>query len=422
MQLIMYFLLVALYVPLLTVLIKKNYLYNCPFYSVYLFSIFIFNIIGSIVVFEHSMSIFSTVLYSDTFFYILMLQLLVFYATFPLLKVFSRTANQRNLVTYGFSTLAFRMYLACWAGALVIIALFVMLYGLPPLMKVGYGGGNSVIIAARNDFFDTVGQFWFFRIGFYLLPMVAGVVAYVWYRTTGEKKAKLCFVYGSILGSFLALQFLHKTPLAMYWIGIFFAKIMFERQVKIKVLMVSLVGLITTLGVLYYIYYPGQDLEYYVSFLSKSLLNRIFGAYAMTLAHVPIITEDTGYFYGATFNNPMGLLPHEVVNISKMVHEMMFHIEGYAPPPAMGYAYADFGLIGVVFWSLFLCLFLLFLQALVNSFKSYSARLAAIAYLCSKVMFLSMQSISDIVVNPVEIITVCLVIILLNLPRFRVLK
>lgn len=417
---VLYFTLIVIYLPMLFLVLRKGFIFKCPFFSSYFFSVFFLNVVGSCVVFFPALNIYGGKdIFTFEFFLILFLQAWFFYLFFPFFSIIRQARH--NTLNSDVKT-ANRTIVNSLLLAFFIVIIFYKLYGLPPIYTSDIAGGNSTLMLARVDFFSSVSRVWFFRIGFYVLPQIAGILAFLSYKKEASKMSLLLFVVIAGAASILALSFLHKTPVTIFWISIFLAKVLSEKEVKFVLLLKWISLVFVLIFVWYLVYFPGRDSDYYFGFMVRSILNRIFGSYPLGLATVFPIVEEYGFFGGTTMNNPMGILPYEISNLAQMVHWNLFQIEGSHPPPAIGYAYADFGWIGVVVTLLFVNVVLFVSQILVNSVKNQLFYIALTSYLSLRVIFLSMSSASEILLNPGELITLVFILIAYSFSFIRVAR
>ncbi len=417
MRLIQYFSLIVLVLPLIYITVRGRLFYSQPLFISYFYSVLFLNIIGSIVVFVPSLNIYGSFdLYTVEFYVILGLQVLTFYFLFPIAICGNKIIEKGKNNQISMSKLL--LYASLIGGGICL--LFYIQYGLPPFYNANYSGGNSSLLTTRSEFLEESSRIWFYRIGFYVVPQIVGVASFLNYKTRKTFSSWLLFMVVSLIASVLALSFLHKTPVALYWFSIFICKILFEKRAKLSSIFIWLSVIFAVIVIWYLIYFPGLDIEYYFDFMLRAILNRIFGVYPMSLAYVPLIVNETGHFHGATIINPLGLLPYEVVNLSRIIHWEQFSLPGYAPPPATGYAYADFGYIGVILISSFVGMIIFILQILVNSIRNNLFRLTVLSYLCIKIIFVAMSSAAEVLLNPSELIAFIFILLVIFLTQLRI--
>ena len=147
---------------------------------------------------------------------------------------------------------------------------------------------------------------------------------------------------------------------------------------------------------------------------AKNLLlgisNRIFGAYIFSLAALEPLIANYGHGFGASIINPMGLFDYTVIPLGSMIHLEMFGAIGNAPPPSIGYIYFDFGIVGVLFASLLIPMFLWLLGWVINRLNPYY-RVWSLVYIGISALMLATQSFFEAFLNPAVFITLVVVFI-----------
>ena len=172
---------------------------------------------------------------------------------------------------------------------------------------------------------------------------------------------------------------------------------------------------------MYFIYYSGSGSKN-IDFFIHSILKRLFGVYTLALAAISRIIEQYGYFNGSTIINPLGLFPHDFVSLSAIVHHELFSHSGEAPPPALGFAFVDFGWLGVVLLIVIINFIILMIQFLISNIKNKALSIALTVILIIKIMYLSMTSIFTTLLNPKEILVISILLLIYALSRVKILK
>ena len=394
----LYFVLLMVNIPLIYYGYKAKLLFKSPLFLMYFYSVFIFNVIGSCVVFFPDLLIYGQHNYfSYDFFYILFFQSLSFYLFLPFHR--NKTSKEHPVVI----KLSIKRYVVIlFILSLFIILLFLLKYGLPPILTVDFSIGNNLLVKERTLFFESIGSFWLHQLGFYTMPQFLTIIIYLLYKTKNSNLNKVLFYSMFLFSTALSLSFLHKTPLVLFLFQLFIAKALFEREIKIKMIIISTIVIFIAILSWYILSLSGNTLVD-GSFIYKSIFNRLFGVYSLSLAIVPNLVDTHGLYYGATLINPFGLFSFEQVNLSKEIHMFLFGFEGDAPAPAIGYAYADFGWMGVFIFIIGSNVLILMYQYILNSIKNRIISTVLLSYLLLKIMFISMTSIFDTLLNPKEL-------------------
>ena len=149
----------------------------------------------------------------------------------------------------------------------------------------------------------------------------------------------------------------------------------------------------------------------------NQIANRIFGVYPLGLAVAISLPSETGFYLGDTIPNILGLNPNGV-NMSQVIHLKIFGIVGEAPSPAVGYAYANWGFLGVIFDVIFTSQFLILSNQLLLKIKNSFIKVLIICIAIPQIMFVSMSSVFDSIINPRDILIISIILIIMML-KFR---
>lgn len=273
--------------------------------------------------------------------------------------------------------------------------------GLPIFFKLFLSDLSSRdLVLERALFFSEEGSFFIKEIGFLICPTLVTIYFLIKKIKYPSKKNTIIFFLSLFIASLLSLSFFHKTPLLILLFSIGICNLLVKRKrLSIKKLLRYTLFLFVLIVAQYYIVLRNQEIDSLLPILN-SILNRVFGAYPLDLAVVIHLTQETGFLLGNTIPNFGGFFQHTPINLSKLIHYEIFGVEGNAPAPALGYAYANFGLLGVVFDTFFVCFFLRIVNQFVNQFNNSYMKILIICVFVPKILFVSMTSIYGAVLNP----------------------
>ena len=302
--------------------------------------------------------------------------------------------------------------ISCVPELSLIVGLLIYFYmlatqGLPPIFSTDFELSNQEMVSGRSDYLENLGSAWFFRIGIYHLPLLGLLTAIQDYY--GHRRSKLlffrCVVY-FFLAVLLSLSLLHKTPVINVFITTIIMFAIFRNEGSISRAWLTKLGIATFVLIvgIYSVFY-GQP-ESFEVFQGRviGIINRVIGAYLYSLAELESVIAEYGNGYGTSIINPAGLFSYEVFPLSSVIHQRIFGFEGNAPPPAIGYIYFDFGLIGAVFAIFMIPLFLTGLYFLTSK-ADRAFRLWATVYCCNAAFMLGTQSFFELFINPAVFIT-----------------
>ena len=138
---------------------------------------------------------------------------------------------------------------------------------------------------------------------------------------------------------------------------------------------------------LYYLSFSGQ-LDISLGFILSALFQRIFAAvYPLALSLVPDLVNHYGFFYGATIINPLGLFDFNQINLSHELHYLIYGFVANAPAPAIGYAYSDFGFLGVFFLCNYCERINIYISIFNKLIKNNTIKLVFLCYMMTKALF-----------------------------------
>ena len=415
-RLALYLCLLLLHVPLFWTLIRYKLFYAVPLYTTYVASYFLLNVLGSFIVLHPEYSLYSARdFYSTEFISLLFLQSVLLYVYLPIHYVYSRRVSP---VQYRAEEeiVAKKVVVLSMVASAFFVSMYWIRFGAPPLMSAELFSGHDELTNQRSDGLGQLSQVWLYRIGFYAYPQIALTVAFLlsWRTRRLQYFAMLLVVAPIALG--LSASFLHKTPLILVLFSIMLASAILRGRVRLGTTILSAATLTLAISAWYVLYSSETELDAYTSenrLLITAMANRIFAAYSINLAAVIPIVDSLGYLQGRTIINPAGVFPYEVVNLSALVHMEIFGFEGMAPPPAIGYGYADFGWIGAVLVVLFINLAILFLQKMLNLIQSGYVCATLTAYLCIRVLLLPMSSSIEVFLSPGEVLALLGILVII---------
>ena len=278
----------------LYVLNKYDTFFRAPLYAIYFFSFFFFNILGSCVVFFPELSIYGYhFYYTPDFFYILIIQSISFWLFLPV-HLFKTQKLNFHVDNTNFKRILNVTRIFFYVSFL-IVGIFILNYGLPPFFKTDLTVGNTLLVQERTDFFSSVSNFWFYEIGFFILPQFITVFLFVNSRINKSIKNQILFYCLLAYSSLLSLSFLHKNPLLFLFFNLFFVQILFFTK-KISYFLIIRFSLVFIALILfgYSIALSGNDIESY-GIVIWGIANRIFGVYPLQLSVTLKIVEEVGY-------------------------------------------------------------------------------------------------------------------------------
>lgn len=390
--------------------LKLKLLNKYPLFSIYFFSFFWLNIIGSIVVFYPKLSKYGVHNYfTYDFFYILLIQSFLFWMILPFQLQAPNKFKKLNLDNISIRKNK-KIILILSILSFSLVLLFYFLNGLPVFYSTDLSLGNKLLVEERSTFFSNTDNFWIYEIGFYTLPQIISVMLFVNYRITNKLADKVKFYFFLFISVVLSLSFLHKTPLVLLFFCLFMAQILFFKKLSLKLVFKYVILFFVLIGIGYIIAFSGNEIND-MNYVYWGILNRIFGVYPLELAVTTKIVEESGFFYGMASPNFFGLLSG-TINLSELIHYYIFNFKGNAPAPAIGYAYANYGYFGVIFNPILIVLTLNLYNNFIFRLKNKIFSIAIFCLISVKVVFLSMTSMFDTILNPRDIVVLIMILLI----------
>lgn len=397
-------------------MIGRNGLRKSLFLGIYILSFTLLDVIGSFYVYYPEISPYGLKINygSGTFTIVLLLhQLLLFISWVH----FSSKTLQGNLVSYH------RQPRPSLRSIVILVSLVILLVGVDiyrnglPIFFQNIGGelSNSELVELRSDYFERSGSFWLNTIGYYVAPMMLSIIYLISYLQRPTWFARILMIMAFVIGGSLALSFLHKTPLLVFIVTLFFVYYLSKSKINhlTRKMFFMAFGVIIVLLGQYYFVFSNQIIYSYWDILN-AIINRLIGVYPLGLAVSIDLQDSTGLLLGKTFPNTLGLFPGSF-NLAAAIHQELFSITGSAPAPFIGYAYINFGMIGVLTMTLISILLLRILDMVLARVSNLYLKACLYGFLFQKVVYMSMSSIFDNLLNPRDIFLCTLIFSILYL-------
>ena len=429
-----YIILILGWLPLIWSTLRLNGIFVAPLFTTMIFSIFLINIVGSIVVFSPSLNIYGAKsIYSEPFLYIHLIQLLLCYLAAPIFL-------KSNFYIGGASPISFKPNFFIKSDeefasigkalffSLIFIFLVIFVFGNitnnAPLINLSDVGVYSVLMGTRTEFFETGFSFiWIYRIAIYLLPQFVCVLLLLNYLSKRNAQSLFAFTIAFLFSVFLSLLFLHKYPLFLLIFSLLVTYIFYNKNYNLKIILVALSILLLVVIGTYLLFFlstfESEGLEY-ARLFSLQILNRMFGAYPISTAEAILLVNNNGFWMGEAqslvFNSSN---PQDARILSEVLHYKIFGLPGNAPASAIGSAYVDFGYIGVFFTQFCLFFVIFIIEKLLAIIKESNFRIALTVVFMTKIMFISMTSFADVFTSPTELAAFFGLFLLYNISTIR---
>lgn len=401
---ITYVVLMLAWSPLLYLVIRKRGIERAPLYTVVVFSIFLLNIVGSIVVAYPKLNIYQiNNLWTPEFFYIHLIQLFFLYLAAP---VFLRS----NVLIGGveeFGNIR-RALFFCLIFMFLVVLVLNDITNNAPLMNLSDVGVNSVLMNTRTEFLEkSFAYLWIYRIAIYLLPQFICILLLLNFLSKRDMQSLAAFIFVFLFSIFLSLLFLHKTPLILLISSLLLTYNFYNKDYNLKFILVAIFFLSVTIVGSYLLYFMStfeSEGSGYAKFFSLQILNRIFGVYPISTAESILIAGSNNFWMGEAQSLAyIASNASDARNLSEDIHFNIHGYTGYAPASAIGSAYVDFGYIGVILMQFYLGIAIFIFEKLLRHIKESNFRIALTVIFMTKIMFISMTSFADVFTSPIEL-------------------
>jgi len=400
----------------LKIILKRKYIINNIFFSVHIIFFFFLVVVGSFYVYFPEFSPYeNSNFFSTTYFLVLITHQLIL-LFFCIYLVNKKNSREKGLINLHSIRLKKRYYYIPLVLCVLLVGNYLLRNGLPVFYKlINSSLSSKEIVIQRTLFFSEQANFFINEIGFFIAPTLMTIYSFTKNVLFPSKRNLFLFLLHLLVAILLSLSFFHKTPLLILLLTIIISHIILNKPLLTfrKVLIYGFL-LFSIILIQYYVVLQNQEIVS-ISHILNSIVNRIFGVYPLGLAVAIKLSFETGYLYGATMPNFLGVFNPDGINLSQLIHYEIFGFEGNAPSPALGYTYINWGIIGVILDTVFISLFLILINQFLNKLNNSYIKFLIYCIAIPQIMFLSMSSVFDSLLNPRDYVVLGSLIIVLML-------
>lgn len=316
-------------------------------------------------------------------------------------------------------------YKIVWVTLLIIGSSVLFFY----LSKIGYDNIALFAIIDNTDVSTDVlrsnmgnnfeGKYHWWVFGMRDILIYLSISLYSYYLVSKSKQVGIIFLIIVLVTSFSLSVAIEKGPLVIYLLMLFFCYALISENKKVITLTKGMKIVVAVLSI---------QMIFYINFMNSisigsaitSALSRIFSGQMQPAYHyLEIFPQQIDFLWGQSFPNPGGLLPFEnfrlTVEVMNRVYPQLgrLGIVGSMPAIFWGEAYANFGLIGVIFIPFVIGYFVYYLNILLYKLKPNPFSIALVIYTAEYISRLSLTGFSGYFVN--------MPLILMSLTSFMVL-
>lgn len=420
--LLLYASVLIVYLPGVVGVLASQKSLKYPVISFFFLGMFFFNVLGSIGVFwpeKKYIIFFDTEAVAENVALVLIIQGLIFYIValpYVLIRrspsLFARPAKLDFLII-GCGIIGMAILVACYFFETKNFLFFNLIDG-------SMGLDNS--FEFRMKYIYGLNNWPIYNIGFTFLPAAISIYAVITYtlgdtcRWIGVLAIVMCIAISMMLGSkagFVGFA----IPLALAY-GV----IIGYRDGRLSQLLISkkLFGFfLASVFFLYIGYNKASGGALGLVDLVERVLYRVFVVGPETIAAVISFVQENGELGLSVFPSARGLLSHEQINLSLIIHEYMAGAEGGATLPFSAEAFISAKWGGVMAISAFVSLILIFLQEVAFRIKVGVASLAfsaLISYLAVRMTTIGVFATFLNFMYPATILTIALFIACMTVP------
>ena len=411
----LYFINIFIGILSLKIVMKRQFLTRNIFFSIHIIFFFILVVVGSFYVYFPEFSPYEIADFFSTKYFIVLTTYQLILLFFCLFLAKKKILSKNGSINLNNIRLRKTYYSIPLFLTVFIVGYYLLSNGMPIFYKFFSSGlSGKEIIIQRTLFFSEQQSFFINEIGFFICPTIMTIYSFTKRVLFPTRKNLFFFILNLLIASLLSLSFFHKTPILILIFSIITCHLIINKP-KLsykKIFFLSLL-IFSLILIQYYIVLQNQEILS-IGDILNGIANRIFGVYPLSLAVAVSLPLETGFYLGDTIPNILGLNPNGV-NMSQVIHFKIFGYEGYAPSPALGYAYANWGFIGVIFDAIFTSCFLILANQFLHKIKNSFIKVLIMCIAIPQIIFISMSSLFDSIINPRDIFVISVLIILLML-------
>jgi hypothetical protein len=404
MKLLLTLTLAVLPLPLLLWALRSGHYRRClpPFVAVA--GIYGFTCIGA------GKVIYTPGLYSDAYFYSMLVVIACCYAVYALLiglrpwVTVDYTGTERDPSLALFVVTAVPL----WALTCALFALYVSRHGLPPIFALAGGFKYVDFYAVRAEKTTRLaeGAHWYV-LGLQTIPYLLFAYSYLLRLQHRTWATKLVFLITTLMTLAFATSFANKDILLHLVLVVLITRIYWRGAGGLKFRQVALYGLVAVSSVFlfYRLYLLDRPAGAVLSIFGGYLAERLLFIYAEGHAFlVQIIPHQHPFFDGRAFANPGGLLPYTPVDIAGFLGERVLGTVSNYSTPSFSIGYANFGFPGIFLVLGVMAVQLIALQAIFQRMPRTPFFLALYAVLTERMIKYGSESLQNVFSEEVVVV------------------
>lgn len=295
--------------------------------------------------------IYHPALYSDAYFYSMLLVIGCCYLMYAVLLMLGPT------VEVDFSSLerdpSWLSYVVTavplWAISCGLLALYISRHGLPPLFALTSGFEYVDFYALRAEKTTRLpeGTHWYV-LGLKTIPYLLLAYSYVLRLQRRTWATTAVFYLTGIATLAFATSFANKDVLLHLALILLVTRLYWGGGIRFRQLaLYGFIG-IASVFLFYRLYLLDRPAGAVLSIFGKYLAERLLFIYAEAHAHlIQIFPREHAFFDGQALANPGGLLPYTPVDLSQFLGDRALGAAANYASPSFSFGYANFGMPGI---------------------------------------------------------------------------
>ncbi len=261
---------------------------------------------------------------------------------------------------------------------LIVLLVFYRYLELIPrlaILEVLFQSASDSKLARSSMGNDFEGSYHWYKLFIEELANFVAFVFYSLYLKTKKRFSLILFILSFIVSAFACVMATEKGPFVWLLIGLFvvWTLVGANGRYPLRGLFLIFISVLIFL-VFAYIYFMGVD------DIGKALLNIISRAFAGSIQpayhYIEFFPDRKDFLLGASLPNPGGIFPHVPYQLSREIMNWV-NPEGYLrgvvgtmPTVFWGEAYANFGVVGIIFFPVFIGFLVQLVELLFSKFKN----------------------------------------------------
>lgn len=337
-------------------------------------------------------------------------------------RVLQCTANVNRCRVVARSNVRQRIFMFC----LFLLCTLVLLAYLQQIQTIAifsiFNGNSKEAYLIRSQMGnDFAGKYWRYEFFFHFLLNYCVVYFFADYLIMRNRVAFLLFLVMFLVASFTAIMAIEKGPFVNLLLLLYLAYVIYTGGKYWQ--SASKYVFIATMSILVIFYLNFMNAPDIVTALNE-IVTRIFtGQISPAYFYIDWFPRHMEFLFGRSFPNPGGLLPFQPFPLTTMMSTIIFPehflkgVIGSAPTVFWAEMYANFGIVGVIFSSFLVGVWLVVISHFLSRYPLTPITIATISILAMHYRTLTGTSFSNYIFDVKLFIIVAITFMVLSLKK-----